>query len=142
MITAMLRWGGARLPDKPFVARLSSRASDFMRHRRPSAALTAAIALGAAVILGAGYLYYSGRVASERAAAVRAETANAALQGELGRLRNQLGTEQGRLATQTAEAQARQQQRSEVEHKLAATEASSTSKADRIDQLTRALDQT
>ncbi|HVC53758.1 MAG TPA: peptidoglycan DD-metalloendopeptidase family protein [Stellaceae bacterium] len=141
MITTMLRWGGTRLPDKPFVARFSSRASDFMQHRRPSAAMTAATALGAVVLLGAGYFYYSGRVASERAAAEKAETANTALQDELGRLRNQLGAEQGRLATQLAEAQARQQQRSEVEHKLAATEASSTSRADRIAQLTRALDQ-
>lgn len=140
MITAMLRWGGVRLPDKPFVAHLTNRASDFLR-QQPSAAMAAAAALSAAVVLGAGSFYYSGRVASERAEATRAETANAALQNELGRLRDQLGATQGRLATVSAEAQARQQQRSDAEHKLAATEASSVSNADRIAQLNRALDQ-
>lgn len=138
MITAMLRWGAVRPPNKHFVSRLGSRASAFTRDSRATTIAIAAVAVGAAVACGAGYTYYSGRVASERAAAMHEETANAALQDELGRLRNQLGTAQGRLSTLSAEAQ----QRRDVERKLAAaSEASSTSKADRVAQLTRALDQ-
>jgi murein DD-endopeptidase MepM/ murein hydrolase activator NlpD len=76
---------------------------------------------------------------ADRAAALRVESANAALQGELDRLRDRLGADrqalngaQSRLAALAEEANAKQQQ-------LAATEQASSNTTDRVGQLTREL---
>ncbi|HEY1798131.1 MAG TPA: peptidoglycan DD-metalloendopeptidase family protein [Stellaceae bacterium] len=62
----------------------------------------------------AGYLHYAGIAANERVAAIHAETANAALQDELGKVRDELGAINGRVAALSAA-----QQKLEAEHNAA-----------------------
>ena len=89
------------------------------------------IAIGTAVWCGAGYMHYQRLAAGEQAAAIQAEQVNADLQAALARLRDQLGTARQSLNT----AQTRISSLSDD------AQQNSSSKADRIAQLNRALDQ-
>ena len=104
---------------------------DFVRSRPgPVATWTiVSVALAVTSYSGLGYLHYKHRAGVERAAAERAERANADLQNTLDRLRNDMVAAQARI--QNLDEQAKQQ---------AAT--SDLAKADRVAQLTKALDQT
>lgn len=135
MITDILRWGGGKLPNTRLVVNLSDRAVSFVQQRRKGVALGGMAAAGvvAMAACAAGYLHYSSLVTNERDAAIHAESANAALQDELGKLRDQLGAAKGRLAAVSAETQAlarqqQQQQRADAERKSAAPEANPANK--------------
>jgi murein DD-endopeptidase MepM/ murein hydrolase activator NlpD len=138
MITDILRGGGLKSADKTVVARLAACATGFVKERRRVVSLAGAgFAAVVAVAAGAaGYLHYAGLASNERQAAMHAETANAALQDELTKLRDQLGATKGRLAAVSSE-----QQRLEAEHKQQpAPDATPAVKADKA-QLSHALDQ-
>ncbi len=140
-MTDLLRWEGLRLPKRRWL--LSSRSSggvEFVLGHRKAAALVAAAAIGlaASAYFGIGYARYEYLAAVEQAAARRAESANADLQDALARLRDQLGVAnralgaaQDRLAALSDEAN----------KQLAVSEQAATSKADRVAQLTHALEQ-
>jgi murein DD-endopeptidase MepM/ murein hydrolase activator NlpD len=132
MIADILRWGGIAPLDKPFVLRCSDWAAYVIRHRGGALAVGAA-ALGFAY-LGIGYARYSGLATSEQAAAIRAENANAALQEELGHMRDRLGAIEEQVAALTSAAQAGQPQRP-------GTEAAAVPKPEQRAQLSRVLDQ-
>jgi murein DD-endopeptidase MepM/ murein hydrolase activator NlpD len=132
MIADILRWGGVAPLDKPLVLRLSNWAAYVVRHRR------GALAVGAAALvfayLGIGYARYSGLAASEQAAAIRAENANAALQEELGHMHDRLGAIEEQVAALTSAAQAGQPQRP-------GAEPAAVPKPEQRAQLSRVLDQ-
>jgi murein DD-endopeptidase MepM/ murein hydrolase activator NlpD len=140
-VTDLLRSEGLRLPKR---RRLSSRASngfEFVLGHRKAAALgtAAAIGLAASAYFGIGYARYGYLAAAEQAAARRAESTNADLQDALAQLRDQLGAAnralglaQDRLAALSNEAN----------KQLAVSEQAATSKADRVAQLTHALEET
>jgi murein DD-endopeptidase MepM/ murein hydrolase activator NlpD len=140
-VTDLLRWGSRGFPEvRSFRVSATNAVQLISFHRRAAATYGAlALALAAAVFYGVGYVRYERLAAAERAAAQRAESANAELQDALARLRNELGathqaltTAQGRIAALSDE---ERRGRSELA-------ASQQSKADRIAQLTRALEQT
>ena len=137
MITDILRWGASWSPNRRIVSRLASRAVALAQTQRRPATLMGAACAGAVAVaaLGAGYLHYSGLATNERDAAIHAETANAALQDELGKLRDQLGAVKGRLSAVStdAQAQARQQQQR--------ADAKSDASGKGVAQLSHALDQ-
>ena len=93
--------------------------------------LAAAIGVGSATWCGVAYMHYQQVAACELAAATRAERVNADLQGALARLQDQLAVARQNLNT----AQSRLSSLSED------AQQSSSSKADRIAQLSRALEQ-
>lgn len=122
-----------------FLSRAGGGFQSLLRHRG-AVALGAAAALGLAgtIYCGAGYVRYERLAAAEQEAARRAEGANADLQEAVARMRDRLGgadqalnVAQRRIAELSAEAR----------RQLAVSEQSATSKADRIVQLTRTLEQ-
>jgi murein DD-endopeptidase MepM/ murein hydrolase activator NlpD len=130
-LTDLLRWGAA-LPDRRTFGAGTRSTLELIGQYRLSVSLgaIAAVGLGAAVWCGAGYLHYQQLAAGEQAAAIRAERVNADLQDALAKLQDQLGaarqtlnTAQSRISSLSDDAQ------------------QSSSKADRIAQLTRALEQ-
>jgi murein DD-endopeptidase MepM/ murein hydrolase activator NlpD len=127
-------------PEKQWFWGRASSGLEFASRHPKSVALgaTAAIGLAATAYFGIGYIRYEQLAAAERAAVIRAERANADLQDALARLRDEvaaadqaLNMARGRIATLSDEA----------EKKVAASEQVVTSKADRIAQLTQALEQ-
>jgi len=122
---------------------LWSRASggvEFVSAHRKASVLGAAAAVGlaASVYFGVGYARYGLLATAEQRAAMRAESANADLQEALARLRDQLGTANHALN----QAQSRIGALSdEAKNQQAVSEQVATSKADRVAQLTRALEQ-
>jgi murein DD-endopeptidase MepM/ murein hydrolase activator NlpD len=139
-LTDLLRWGSLSFPEKQWFWGRASSGIEFVAGHPKAAALgaTAAIGLAAAVYFGVGYARYGQIASAEQAAAMRAESANADLQDALARLRDQLGAAnqsltmaQNRIATLSDESQ----------QQLAVSEETATSKADRVSQLTRALEQ-
>ena len=139
-MTDLLRWGSVSfLESRPFWGRAGRRFEFAARHPK-SVALGAAAIIGvaAAAYLGIGYYRYGQLVAAEQAAVMRAERANADLQDALARMRDQvaaanqaLNMAQSRIAVLS----------DETKKQLAVTEQAVTSKADRIAQLTHALEQ-
>jgi murein DD-endopeptidase MepM/ murein hydrolase activator NlpD len=111
--------------------------ADALRQRRTTALSAAAVGLGVSLCLGFGFLRVERFVATQEAATRQAETANAALQDELARLRDRLGSAdqalgqtQRRIAS-LSDAASRQQ---------VASEQAVTSRADRVAQLGHALE--
>ncbi len=136
MISGILRWGSVRLPEKQRVIRSFGRLPQLVQSRGGAAALLSAAAIASLALVVCLTLYVrSLRLAGdEHAAALHAESANAELQAELARLRDQLGAAnrdlaatQGRIAALADEARRR-----------AGDEAN---KGDRLGQLNRALEQ-
>jgi murein DD-endopeptidase MepM/ murein hydrolase activator NlpD len=122
---------------------LWSRASggvEFVSAHRKASVLGAAAVIGvaASVYFGIGYARYGLLASAEQRAAMRAESANANLQDALARLRDQLGTANQALN----QAQSRIGALSdEAKNQQTVSEQVATSKADRVVQLTRALEQ-
>lgn len=100
MITDNPRLASLKRSDTEFAARLAGRATGLMQNSRRTMAWAGVLGAGAVAIAAcvAGYLHYAGVAASERVAAIHAETANAALQDELGKMRDELGAVKGRIA--------------------------------------------
>jgi murein DD-endopeptidase MepM/ murein hydrolase activator NlpD len=131
-VTDLLRWG-MQFPEKRSLGAGARHGFKLIFEHRLPAALggATAIAIGAAVWCGAGYMHYQRVAAGEQAAAIEAERVNADLQAALARLQDQLGAArqslnnaQGRISALSEDAQQ-----------------NSSSKADRIGQLNRALEQ-
>ena len=139
-MTDLLRWGSVGFPQTlPIRQRARQVVELAIRHRAPvlTGAATA-VGIAAAAHLGIGYLRYERLVSAEQASSQRSERANADLQDALARLRDELGATnlalsaaRGRIAALSDEAQ---RQRS-------VSEQSASSRADRIAQLTHALEQ-
>jgi len=134
-----MRWGSANFPDGQVVTSGGiGRLGLAGRPARVLAAAGAAAGFGALVFLVFGYVHYERLATAQQAATRRAEAANVDLQDALARLRDQVGaanqtlnTTQSRIATLSNEAH----------RQLAATEQMASSKADRVTELSRALDQ-
>lgn len=136
----LLRWGSASfLGNRPGRGRVGS-GFEFAAAHPKSVALGAAAIVGiaASAYFGVGYVHYGQLATAEQAAVIRAERANADLQDAVARLRDQvaaanqaLNNAQSRIAALS----------DETTKQLAATEQAVTSKADRIAQLTHALEQ-
>jgi murein DD-endopeptidase MepM/ murein hydrolase activator NlpD len=154
--------GSKRFPDIQIIFRNATRSSQIaLPPVLQMAAALAVIAVAAAFFyLGASHLRAGRLVADNEAAVIRAETANADLQDEVASLqdklatavreRDQAGRQLAALAGQidtvrsllsSAEAKLRSQPRGEI-HQLSVTEEPTASKASRIEELTRALEQT
>lgn len=140
MVADLLRWGTRVIPDSRSLFEQARIAVEAVSSK-PRIAAGAAAALGLAVLGGAtvSVINHEKIASADRAAALRVEAANAALQGELDRLRDRLGSDrqalssaQNRLSALAEEANSKQQQ-------LAATEQASSNTTDRIGQLTREL---
>ena len=138
-MTDLLRWGMI-FPERRSFGAGTRRIIELIQEHRLPAALGAAatVGLSAAIWCGAGYVHYQQLAVGEQAAAIRAERVNADLQDALARLQDQLGaarqslnSAQGRLSALSDDSQ----------RQLSASEQSSSSKADRIAQLTKALEQ-
>jgi len=151
-VTDLLRWGSEFLPENRSLRAVVKSTQDVSRSAfyavasRGSAAVSSvravavarpgptalgavvALALGASSYAAVGYLHYKHVAGTERVAAQRAERANADLQDAVDRLRNDLAAAQVRVDTLGDEAKRQ-------------TALSEQGKADRIAQLTRALEQ-
>jgi murein DD-endopeptidase MepM/ murein hydrolase activator NlpD len=134
------RGASLRRPDTEFAARIASRATRVLRDRRRAVTWSGGFAAGivAVAACAAGYLHYADLAANERVAAIHAETANAALQDELGKMRDELGAIKGRVAALSTE-----QQNLEAGRKAAPAPdtAAAPPKATNTAQLSHALDQ-
>lgn len=136
----LLRWGSLSFPEKRWLQSRVSSGIEFVSGHRKATALgaVAAVGLAASVYFAVGYARYGWLATAEQRAAMRAESANADLQDALARLRDQLSTAnealnlaQNRIGALSEEAKKQQ----------AVTEQVATSKADRVAQLTHALEQ-
>src|SRR6266851_849851 len=139
-VTDLLRWGSLSFPEKRWLWSGASGGVLFISGHRKAAALgaVAAVGLAASVYFGIGYARYGLLATAEQRAAMRAESANADLQDALARLRDQLGTANHALN----QAQSRIGALSdEAKNQQTVSEQVATSKADRVAQLTRALEQ-
>ena len=139
-MTDLLRWGSLSFPEKRWLWSRASSGVEFLSAHRKAVVLGAAASAGlaASVYFGIGYARYGWLATAEERAAMRAESANADLQDALAKLRDQLGTAnqeldlaQNRIGTLSDEAK----------KELAVSEQAATSKADRVAQLTHALEQ-
>ncbi len=139
-MTDLLRWGSPVFPEKRWLSSRASGGVEFIAAHRKAAALgaVAAVGLAASVYFGIGYARYGLLATAEQRAAMRAESANADLQDALARLRDQLGAANQALN----QAQSRIGALSdEAKNQQAVSEQAATSKADRVSQLTHALEQ-
>lgn len=135
-VSDLLRWGSVDFPGKtPVLARMRVAFDAATRYRGAAAIVVAALGVG---VFAAGYLNYARLAASDQAALARTEIANADLQDALARLRDQLGTvnQSLNLAQERVAALS-----DEARRQIASSDQAATSKADRITQLTHALDQ-
>ena len=131
-MTDLLRWGMQFPERRSFGAGARHGFKLILEHRLPMALGGATvIAIGTAAWCGAGYMHYQRLAAGEQAAAIQAERVNADLQAALARLQDQLGAARQSLNT----AQTRISALSDD------AQQNSSSKADRIALLNRALDQ-
>ena len=139
-VTDLLRWGSLSFPEKRWLWSRASLGVEFLSAHRKAAVLGAAASAGlaASVYFGIGYARYGWLATAEERAAVRAESANADLQDALARLRDQLGTANQALSSAENRIGALSD---EAKKELAVTEQAATSKADRVAQLTHALEQ-
>jgi murein DD-endopeptidase MepM/ murein hydrolase activator NlpD len=139
-VTDLVRWGSLSFPEKQWFWRRASSGLEFASAHPKSVALGAAAAIGvaASTYFASFYIRYEQLAAAEQAAVMHAERANADLQDALARLRDQVAAADQALNT----AQSRIAELSdETKKQLAVSEQVVTSKADRIGQLTRALEQ-
>jgi len=139
-LTDILHWGSASfLARRRFLDRASGGFAFAATHPK-SVALGAAAAIGVAASLyfGIGYIRYEQLVAAEQAAVMRAERANADLQDAVARLRDQVAAANQALTMAQSRIAALGD---ETKKQLAVSEKVVTSKADRIAQLTHALEQ-
>lgn len=136
-----MRWGGVSSPDKRWFRGRARNGIEFALGHRKAAALGAAatIGLAASAYFGIGYARYGYLAAVEQAAARRAESANADLQDAVARLRDQLGVANQALGMAQNRLDALND---EAKKELAVSEQAATSKADRVAQLTHALEET
>ena len=140
MVADLLRWGGRIVPDsRLLVERLGGTIGVRAVRSRLLTGGVIIFAVAAVAFATITVLRHEQQAKADRAAALRAEAANAALQGELDRLRDRLGADrqaltsaQTRLSALNGEARSKQQQ-------LTVTEEVSSTKADRIAQLAREL---
>jgi murein DD-endopeptidase MepM/ murein hydrolase activator NlpD len=140
MVADLLRWGSRIVPDHRSLWEQARAAVEAIPSRsRLVGGAAAVVGIAALGFATTAVIRLDNKPSADRVAVIRAEAANAALQGELDRLRDRLGADrqalssaQSRLAALADEARARQQQ-------LAATEQVSSGTADRITQLTREL---
>jgi murein DD-endopeptidase MepM/ murein hydrolase activator NlpD len=138
-VTDLLRWGSVSFPEKQWLWSRASSGFEFaLGHRKWMALGAAAVGLVASAYFGIGYVRYGQLAAAEQAAVLRTERANADLQDALARLRDQvasanqaLNLAQSRIAALSDEAK----------KQVAVSDQAVTSKADRIAQLTHALEQ-
>jgi murein DD-endopeptidase MepM/ murein hydrolase activator NlpD len=139
-VTDLLRWGSLSLPEKRWLWSRASSGVEFLSAHRKAAVLGAAASAGlaASVYFGIGYARYGWLATAEQRAAMRAESANADLQDALARLRDQLGTANQALSSAENRIGALSD---EAKKELAVSEQAQTSKADRVAQLTHALEQ-
>jgi murein DD-endopeptidase MepM/ murein hydrolase activator NlpD len=144
-VTDLLRWGNKGFPEKqelPSGAGSGPGSGGFaaLLRQRSSLALgaLAAISITAVSFSGVSYVRYERLASAEQAAARSAEAANAELQEALAQLRDQLGSASQTLnQTQRRVAELSDEARRQIE----TSEKSASSRADRIGQLTRALEQ-
>jgi len=140
MVADLMRWGNRVLPEsRSLLAQLREVAAALPSQPRLLAGAAAVMGLGIVGFATVSVLHHERLAGADRVAAIRAEGANAALQGELDRLRDRLGADRqalssakARLSAVADEAKTRQQQ-------LTATEQVSSSTTDRIAQLARDL---
>jgi len=139
-VSDLLRWGNLSFPEKQWLRSRASSGFEFVSGHRKAVALGAVVVIGfaASVYFAVGYARYGWLATAEERAAMRAESANADLQDALARLRDQLGTAndalslaQNRIGSLSDEAKKQQ----------AVSDQAATSKADRVVQLTHALEQ-
>src|SRR6266571_3672704 len=139
-VSDLLRWGSVSFPEKERLWSRTSRGFAFVSGHRKATALGAVAVIGvaASVYFGVGYARYGWLATAEQRAAMRAESANADLQDALARLRDQLGAAnqalnqaQSRIGALSDEAKSQQ----------TVSEQAATSKAERVSQLTHALEQ-
>jgi murein DD-endopeptidase MepM/ murein hydrolase activator NlpD len=139
-VTDLVRWGSVSFPEKQWFWRRASSGLEFASAHPKSVALGAAAAIGvaASAYFASFFVRYEQLAAAEQAAVMHAERANADLQDAVARLRDQVAAADQALNT----AQSRIAELSdETKKQLAVSEQVVTSKADRIGQLTRALEQ-
>ena len=138
-MTDLLRGGRLSVPEKRwFWGSASGGVELVLGHRRAAAfGAAAAIGLAAAAYFGIGYARYSYLASVEQTAARNAERANADLQDALAKLRDQLGSANQALGMAQNRITALSD---EAKKELAVSEQAATSKADRVAQLTRALE--
>jgi len=139
-VTDLLRWGSLSFPEKRWLWSRASSGVEFLSAHRKAAVLGAAASAGlaASVYFGIGYARYGWLATAEQRAAMRAESANADLQDALARLRDQLGTANQALSLAQNRIGALSD---EAKTQLAVSDQAATSKADRVVQLTHALEQ-
>jgi murein DD-endopeptidase MepM/ murein hydrolase activator NlpD len=139
-VTDLLRWGSPSFPEKQWLWSRAKIGVEFLSAHRKATVLGAAASAGlaASVYFGIGYARYGWLATAEERAAMRAESANADLQDALARLRDQLGTANQALSSAENRIGALSD---EAKKELAVSEQAATSKADRVTQLTHALEQ-
>jgi murein DD-endopeptidase MepM/ murein hydrolase activator NlpD len=139
-VTDLLRWGSASFPEERSIwSRAHAAVAVMLRHRR-IAALAAAAVLGVASTgyFASGYVRYQRLVAADAAAISRTASANADLQDALARMRDELGAATQSLSTAQSRVNALSD---EAQRQITSSQETAVSKADRIAQLTRALEQ-
>lgn len=139
-MTDLLRWGSLSFPEKRSTWSGAHGALAVVLRHRQLTALGAAAVLGVAATgyFAAGYVHYQRLVAADAAAISRTASANADLQDALGRVRDELGAATQALSTAQTRVAALSD---EARRQIASSEEAVVSKADRIAQMTRALEQ-
>ncbi|HEX3536612.1 MAG TPA: peptidoglycan DD-metalloendopeptidase family protein [Stellaceae bacterium] len=140
MVADLLRWGTRVVPDSRSLFEQARTAVESVSSR-PRLAAGAAAALGLAVLGAAtvSVVRHEHIASADRASALRVEAANAALQGELDRLRDRLGADRQALSSAQSRLSALAEEANSKQQQLAATEQASSNTTDRVGQLTREL---
>ena len=133
MVADLLRWGNRVVPDSRSLFEQGRIAVEAISLRPRLAAGAAAVAgimvLGFATI---SVVQHEHLASADRAAAIRAEGANASLQGELDRLRDRLGADRQALSSAQTKLSALSEEANARQRQLATTEQQSSSTADHI----------
>jgi len=139
-VSDLLHWGSLSFPEKKWLKSRAGTGLEFVSGHPRAAALGAVAAIGvvASVYFAVGYARYGWLATAEERAAMRAESANADLQDALARLRDQLGSANEALSLAQNRIGALSE---EAKQQQAVSEQVATSKADRVAQLTHALEQ-
>src|SRR5947209_8856572 len=100
MVVDLIRWGNRVVPDSRSLFEKARAAFDAVSSR-PRIAAGAAAVFGVAVlgVATVSVVRHEHTAGADRAAALRVEAANAALQGELDRLRDRLGADRQALTS-------------------------------------------
>jgi murein DD-endopeptidase MepM/ murein hydrolase activator NlpD len=150
-LTDLLRWGSAGFPERQSLReqlgreqlgreQLGGRLAVALGDRRAAAVLGAAavIGLGAAAILGVAYINHERLAATQAAAILHQERANADLQDALAQLKDKVAATDQTLSLAQRQIAALSE---ETKRQLAASAQAASSKTDRIAQLAQALDE-